>query len=114
MNKQEGFHSQFYGALFLFDIPTTIAYFSETSIRSPVKIKRIEEVNLQALFMYDTTVFGYERHAFLSKWLRMTGSHARVAIDSEGSTRLRDQRLSKRVTRLVHCLRIQRQLQKSC
>jgi len=85
MNKREGFHSQFYGALFLFNIPTTIAYFSETSIRSPVKIKGVEEVNLQALFMYDTTVFGFERHAFLSKWLRMTGSHARVAIDSEGS-----------------------------
>ena len=35
--------------------------------------------------MYDTTVFGFERHAFLSKWLRVTGSHARVAINTEGS-----------------------------
>ena len=35
--------------------------------------------------MYDTTVFGFERHAFLSKWLRVPGSYARVAIDSEGS-----------------------------
>jgi len=35
--------------------------------------------------MYDTAVFGFERHAFVRKWLRMTGSHTRVAIDSEGS-----------------------------
>ena len=40
---------------------------------------------MQALFKYDATVFGVERHVFLSKWLRMIGSHARVAIDSEGS-----------------------------
>ena len=86
INKSNGFRSLFYGAFFVFNIPTTIACFSETSITSPsVKIKRIEEVNKQALFMYDTTVFGFERHAFLSKWLRMTGSHVPVAIDSEGS-----------------------------
>ena len=35
--------------------------------------------------MYDTTVFGFERHAFLSKWLNVAGSHARVAINSEGA-----------------------------
>jgi len=86
MNKCNGFRSQFYGAFFVFNIPTTIACFSETSKRLPVKIKSIEEVNMQALFMYDATAFGFERHAFLSKWLRMTGSHARVAIDSEGCT----------------------------
>ena len=86
INKSNGFRSLFYGAFFIFNIPTAIACFSETSITSPgVKIKRIEEVNKQALFKYDTTVFGFERHAFLSKWLRMTGSHARVASDSKGS-----------------------------
>jgi len=85
MNKHNGFRSLFYGAFFILNIPTTLACFSETSKRSPVKIKRIEEVNMQELFMYDATVFGVERHVFLSKWLRMTGSHARVAIDNKGS-----------------------------
>ena len=85
MRNREGFHSQFYGALFVFNIQTAIAFFPETSKRFRVKIKRIEEVNLNALFMYDTTVFGFERHAFLFKWLRMEGSHTRVAINSEGS-----------------------------
>ena len=86
INKRNGFRSLFYGAFFIFNIPTSIACFSETSITSPsVKIKRIEEVNKQSLFWYDTTVFGFERHAFLSKWLSLAGSHARVAIDSEGS-----------------------------
>ena len=63
-----------------------MACFSETSKRSPVKIRSIEEVNMQALFMYDTTVFGFKRHVFFSKWFRVTSSHARVAIDSDGST----------------------------
>ena len=85
MHNRNGFRSQFYGAFFVFNIPATMACFSETSKTSPINIKSIEEVNMQALFLYDTTVFGFERHAFLSKWLRVTGSHARVAIDSEGS-----------------------------
>ena len=75
----------FYGAFFVFNIPPTIGCFSETSKRSLVKIKSIDDVNLESLFMYDTKVFGFERHSFLSKWLRTPGSYARVAIDSEGS-----------------------------
>ena len=113
MHNRNGFRSQFYGAFFVFNIPAAMACFSETSKTSPVNIKSIEEVNMQALFLYDTTVFGFERHAFLSKWLRVTGSHARVAIDSEG-TRWPDQHLSKIVTRLARCLQIQRQLQRCC
>ena len=85
MNQRYGFRSLFYGAFFVFNIPVTIACLSETSKGSPVKIKCIEEVNLESLFMYDTTVFGFERHAFLSKWIRVTDSYARVAIDSQGS-----------------------------
>ena len=85
MNKRYGFRSQFYGAFFIFSIPTTMACLSKSSERSNVEVKRIQEVNMQELFMYDATVFGVERHAFLSKWLRITGSHARVAIDSKAS-----------------------------
>ena len=85
MNKHNGFRSLFYGAFFVFNIQTTIACISETTKRSPLKIQCIEDVDMQALFMYDATVFRFERHAFLSKWLRLTGSLARVAIDSEGS-----------------------------
>ena len=84
-NKRRGFRSLFYCAHFVFHLPTAITYFSETKERSPVKIKRIEEINLEALFMYDTVVFGFERHTFLSKWLSVTDSHARVAINGEGS-----------------------------
>ena len=116
MHKRNGFRSQFYGAFFVFNIPTTIACLSEASKRSPVRIKSIEEVNMEALFMYDATVFGFERHAFLSKWLRVTDSHARAAIDSEGSIvgYTVDQRVSKEVTRLARCLQIPRQLQRCC
>ena len=82
--KRKGFRSLFDGAHFVLHPPTAICYFSETSERSPVKINRIGEVNLEALFSYDSEVFDFERHAFLSKWFGVTGSHARVAINSEG------------------------------
>ncbi|XP_068750389.1 holothin acyltransferase-like isoform X2 [Montipora capricornis] len=85
MYKRKGFRSQFYGARFDFHLPTAMTRFSEISEKCPLEIKCIEEVNLEALSVYDTTVFGFERQAFLSKWLRVPGSHARVAIDSEGS-----------------------------
>ena len=83
--KRKGFLSHFYGARFVFHLPTALTLLSETSVRSPVKIKRLEQVNLEGLFKYDAKVFGFERHAFLSKWLGVTGSHARVAIHNEGS-----------------------------
>ena len=83
--KRKGFSSHLYGVRFVFHLPTAVTRFSEASERSAVKIKRIEEVSLAELFMYDTKVFGFERHAFLSKWLVATGSHARVAINNEGS-----------------------------
>ena len=83
--KRKGFRSKFYGARFDLHPPTAITRFSETSERCPVNIKCIEEIDLHALFKYDTTVFGVERHAFLSKWLRIPGKHGRVAINSEGS-----------------------------
>ena len=83
--KRKGFRSQFYGARFDFHPSTAITRLSEMSERCPVNIKWIEEVDLQALFRYDAAVFGVERHAFLSKWLRIPGKHGRVAINSEGS-----------------------------
>ena len=76
--------SLFYGSTFVFHPLTSLTRFPKTSERS-VQIKNIEKVNLEALFPYDTTVFGFERHAFLSKWLRVPGSFTRVAINSEGS-----------------------------
>ena len=63
--KRKGFRSQFYGARFDFHPSTAITRFSEMSERCPVNIKWIEEVDLQALFRYDTAVFGVERHKVL-------------------------------------------------
>ena len=85
MYERSGFRSQFYGARYDFHLPTAMTCFSEISEKTPVEITRIREVDLEALFLYDTTVFGFERHAFLSKWLRVTGSHALVAFNTEGS-----------------------------
>ena len=66
-------------------------YFTENgklnlkTANSTVDIKCIKEVDENALFAYDSCVFGFPRHAFLSKWFRAQGSHARVAIDEEGA-----------------------------
>ncbi|KAJ7365617.1 hypothetical protein OS493_002325 [Desmophyllum pertusum] len=67
---------------------TTMTCFSQISEKSPVKIKRIEQLNriwkLSSSTTLQNSVFGVERHAFLSKWFRVTGSHAHVATNSEG------------------------------
>ena len=81
MHIRNGFRGQFYGAFFVFNIPATMACFSETSKTSPVKIKSIEEVNMQALFMYDTTVFGFERQ---------NSNHPGKAGTSDGRTRKKE------------------------
>ena len=47
------------------------------------EINRIDEVDQRALVVYDTSVFGFERQASLSKWPRVTGSHARMVVDGE-------------------------------
>ena len=73
---RSGFQTQFYGARFDFHLPTVITCLSETSEGMKAEINRIDEVDQRALVVYDTSVFGFERHAFLSKWLRVTGSHA--------------------------------------
>ena len=52
-----------------FNIQTALAGFSEIAKSYPVKNKRIDEVNLETLLMYDTPVFGFERHPFSRKWL---------------------------------------------
>ena len=44
-----------------------------------------KKLNLESLCVFNTTVFGFERHAFSSKWLRASRRHARVVINSEGS-----------------------------
>ena len=71
MYERSGFRSQFYGARYVFHLPTAITCFSEISEKTPVEIKCVDEVELEALFLYDSNVFGFERHAFLSKWLRV-------------------------------------------
>ena len=86
MYERSGFRSsQFYGARYAFHLPTAITCFSEISEKTPVEIKCVDQVELEALFLYDSKVFGFQRHAFLSKWLHVTGSHARVAVSSKGS-----------------------------
>ena len=46
--------------------------------------KSIDQVDAQALFNYDTFVFGHHRHKFLETFLHARGSHVRVAINKEG------------------------------
>lgn len=50
-----------------------------------MSIKCLEEVDWKTLLAYDSQVFGFPRHAFLSKWLCAQGSHTLVAVSNEGS-----------------------------
>ena len=49
------------------------------------EVKHINKVNMQDIYNYDTDVFGYNRGKFLEKWLNTRGSHARIAVNQEGS-----------------------------
>ena len=83
MFERSGFRTQFYGTWFDFHLPTAITRSSEISEGMNAEIDRIDEVEQRALVVYDTSVFGFERQASLSKWPRVTGSHARMAVDGE-------------------------------
>ena len=83
MFERSGFRTQFYGTWFDFHLPTAITRSSEISEGMNAEINRIDEVDQRALVVYDTSVFGFERRASLSKWPRVTGSHARMAVDGE-------------------------------
>ncbi|KAJ7388260.1 hypothetical protein OS493_038909 [Desmophyllum pertusum] len=85
MYQRSGFHSHFNGGVFAFHLPTAVVCFSESLEQSPVTVKCIDQVDQKALFMYDSSVFGFERHPFLSKWLCVTGSRAHAAINKEGA-----------------------------
>ena len=85
MYQKRGYQSHFYVAHFDFDLPDALSCLSEVSEKSAVNIECLNQVDQESLFAYDSHVFGFPRHAFLSKWLRVPGSHARVATDGEGS-----------------------------
>ncbi|KAK3740255.1 hypothetical protein QZH41_006112 [Actinostola sp. cb2023] len=63
------------------NLPKAIHALQNSPVCHVVEIKRTNEEDLQALYDYDTSVFGYKRHPFVNKWLHAKGSHARVAID---------------------------------
>ena len=49
------------------------------------EVKCLSKINIEDIYNYDTEVFGYNRSKFLQKWLNTPGTHARAAIDKEGS-----------------------------
>ena len=67
MYQKKLFQSYFYGARFNFDLPPALSCFSEISRKSPVNIQCLHQVDHEALFAYDSHVFGFPRHAFLSR-----------------------------------------------
>ncbi|KAJ7321484.1 hypothetical protein OS493_034838 [Desmophyllum pertusum] len=79
MYQRSGFHSHFNGGRFVFHLPTAVVCFSESLEQSTVTVKCIDQVDQKALFVYDSSVFGFERRPLLSKWLRVYGRHAYVA-----------------------------------
>ena len=85
MYERSGFRSHFHAARYDFHLPTTIACFSEILEKISVEVKAIEDVELEDLFLYDTNVFGFERHAFLTTWLCSSSSHGYVAVNRAGS-----------------------------
>ena len=85
MYEKRGFRGCFNVVRFDFHLPAALHCFSESSRKAPVRISSVDQVDEKALLAYDSSVFGFSRHAFLMKWVRARSSHAHVAIDEEGS-----------------------------
>ena len=85
MYQKTGFESVFYGTRFDLHLPTAVECLSDILLDSLLSIKCLEEVDWKTLLAYDSQVFGFPRHAFLSKWLCAQGSHTLVAVSNEGS-----------------------------
>ena len=83
MYENSGFHGLFNVICFDFHL-ASFGCFLEASERSPVNISSMDEVNENALFEYDSVVFGYPRHAFLNIWFRK-GSYVKIAMNDESS-----------------------------
>ena len=66
-------------------LPTAVECLSDILLDSLLSIKCLEEVDWKTLLAYDSQVFGFPRHAFLSKWLCAQGSHTLVTVSNEGS-----------------------------
>ena len=86
MFKKIGLLSHLYGGRYDFDISTVMSCLSETSDDTVSTIVQcFDKVDQEALFAYDSHVFGFPRHAFLIKWLCVPGSHSLVATDGDGA-----------------------------
>ena len=84
--KKHGLHNQWPVTRYDLDVVTTLKNLGEEATQDQsFAIKSINDVDLQAIFCYDTEVFGFSRQAFLSKWLCAQGSHVGVAIDCQES-----------------------------
>ncbi|XP_015766746.1 PREDICTED: uncharacterized protein LOC107345539 isoform X1 [Acropora digitifera] len=87
MYHKIGARGHLYGGRYDFHIPTSMRCLSETSTGESVSmnVQCFDKVNQEALFAYDSHVFGFPRHAFLNKWLYVSGSHSLVATDGDGA-----------------------------
>ena len=70
--------------IYSLDISKTLETLREYN-SNDCEVKHLNEVDMQDIYNYDTDVFGYNRVKFLEKWLNTPGTHARVAVNKEGS-----------------------------
>ena len=76
-----------YGGRYDFHITTSMSCLSETSTDESVSmnVQCFDKIDQEALFAYDSHVFGFPRHEFLNKWLYVPDSHSLVATDGDGA-----------------------------
>ena len=87
MYHKIGALSHLYGGRYDFHIPTSMSCLSEalTDDSVSMNVQCFNKVDQEALFAYDSHVFGFRRHEFLNKWLYVPGSHSLVATDGNGA-----------------------------
>ena len=82
--EKSGFQAHWSTPRYDVDLIAAAKSLSQLPLSDVYRVQTVDQIDKQALFNYDASVFGYQRHKFLQTFLRGEGRHSRVAINEEG------------------------------
>ncbi|KXJ26360.1 hypothetical protein AC249_AIPGENE11561 [Exaiptasia diaphana] len=81
-----GFQDYWIAPVFSINLSSALKKLSQFQTNSnSLVVKTFKEIDFKALRDYDAVMFGYQREAFLNRFLITLGTHARVAVSSDGT-----------------------------
>lgn len=84
--KRIGFEPQFLFTTYLLQVTNALKILKTLPITRELTARDPSDVNEEELLSYDTTVFGYKRHAFILKWIYNKHNHSKVVVKNNGDS----------------------------